>query len=102
MQLLGKLFVVFVELQLFSDKEWRAVDSELKDLITGAFLTKYNSTDACRNITTQKRMMIYYFIYLYNIYIREIGAFGRRIGAFGRRLANLYLVEFHQVVFGGF
>jgi hypothetical protein len=37
MQLLGKLFVVFEELQLFSDKEWRAVDSELKDLITGAY-----------------------------------------------------------------
>ena len=27
------LLVVFEELQLFSDKEWRAVDSELKDLI---------------------------------------------------------------------
>ena len=36
MQLLGKL-VVFEELQFFSDKEWRAVDSELKYLITGDY-----------------------------------------------------------------
>jgi hypothetical protein len=33
-QLLGKLFVVFEELQTFSDKEWLSVDSELKDMIT--------------------------------------------------------------------
>lgn len=34
MQLLGKLFVVFEELQIFSEREWHAIDSELKDLIT--------------------------------------------------------------------
>jgi hypothetical protein len=34
MQLLGKLFVVFEELQIFSEREWHAIDAELKDLIT--------------------------------------------------------------------
>ena len=35
--LLGKVLVVFEELQLFTDKEWRVVDSELKDLITSDY-----------------------------------------------------------------
>ena len=30
MQLLGKIFVPFEELQFFSDKEWNAIDSEIK------------------------------------------------------------------------
>jgi hypothetical protein len=34
LQLLGKILVVFEELQFFSDKEWKAIDSEIKDLIT--------------------------------------------------------------------
>lgn len=39
MQLLGKLFVTFEELQFFSDKEWRAIDSELKDMITDTMMS---------------------------------------------------------------
>ena len=53
MQLLGKLFVVFEELQFFSEKEWRAVDSELKDLITGdnaSYCDKYEKRFDSKNI----------------------------------------------------
>jgi hypothetical protein len=39
MQLLGKLFVTFEELQFFSEKEWRAIDSELKDMITDTMMS---------------------------------------------------------------
>jgi len=39
MQLLGKLFCVFEELQFFSEAEWRAVDSELKDVITSNYMS---------------------------------------------------------------
>ena len=34
LELLGKILVVFEELQCFGDKEWKAIDSEIKDLIT--------------------------------------------------------------------
>jgi hypothetical protein len=34
LQLLGRIFVYFEESQIFSDKEWYAIDSELKDMIT--------------------------------------------------------------------
>jgi hypothetical protein len=52
-QLLGKIFVVFEELQCFSDKEWRAVDSELKDMITdedGSYCDKYEKRFRAPNI----------------------------------------------------
>ena len=53
LQLLGKLFVVFEDLQLFSEKEWRAVDAELKDLITSdiaSYVDKYEKRfDATNN-----------------------------------------------------
>lgn len=52
-QLLGKLFVVFEELQCFSDKEWKAVDSELKDMITdedGSYSDKYEKRFRAPNI----------------------------------------------------
>ena len=32
LQLLGRIFVYFEELQIFPDKEWYAIDSELKDM----------------------------------------------------------------------
>jgi hypothetical protein len=53
MQLLGKIFVVFEELQVFNDKEWRAVDSEIKDMITdddGSYTDKYEKRFSAPNI----------------------------------------------------
>jgi predicted XRE-type DNA-binding protein len=52
MQLLGKLFVPFEELQFFSDKEWNAIDSEIKDLITGdyaSYTDKYEKRFDAKN-----------------------------------------------------
>ncbi|MBS1736181.1 MAG: hypothetical protein JSS98_06175 [Bacteroidetes bacterium] len=52
MQLLGKIFVPFEELQFFSDKEWSGVDSELKDLITGdyaSYTDKYEKRFDAKN-----------------------------------------------------
>lgn len=37
--LLGKLFVTFEELQFFSEREWRGIDSELKDMITDTYMS---------------------------------------------------------------
>jgi hypothetical protein len=39
-QLLGKLFVVFEELQTFSDREWQAVDTEIKAMIRNDLMLK--------------------------------------------------------------
>ena len=53
MQLLGKLFVIFEELQCFSDKEWIAVDAELKDMISGqyaSYVDKYEKRFDAKNI----------------------------------------------------
>ena len=53
MQLLGKVFVIFEELQYFSDKEWMAIDSEIKDLITGdyaSYVDKYEKRFDAENI----------------------------------------------------
>ena len=53
MQLLGKVLVVFEELQYFSDKEWMAIDSEIKDLITGdyaSYTDKYEKRFDAHNI----------------------------------------------------
>ena len=53
LQLLGRVFVYFEELQIFSDKEWNAVDSEIKDLITdnwGSFTDKYEKRFEAENI----------------------------------------------------
>lgn len=52
LQLLGKLFVVFEELQFFSDKEWRAVDSEFKDLITHNIATSMKKESLQKIIIT--------------------------------------------------
>lgn len=44
LQLLGRIFVYFEELQFFTDKEWYAIDSEMKDMITdevGSYTDKY-------------------------------------------------------------
>lgn len=52
MQLLGKIFVPFEELQFFSDKEWNGVDSELKDNITGdyaSYTDKYEKRFDAKN-----------------------------------------------------
>ena len=52
MQLLGKIFVPFEELQFFSDKEWNAIDSEIKDLITGdyaSYTDKYEKRFDAKN-----------------------------------------------------
>jgi hypothetical protein len=52
LQLLGKLLVVFEELQMFSEGEWRAIDSELKDLITGdyaSYVDKYEKRFDAQN-----------------------------------------------------
>ena len=53
LQLLGRLFVYFEELQIFSEKEWSAVDSELKDMITdnwGSYTDKYEKRFEAENI----------------------------------------------------
>jgi hypothetical protein len=52
MQLLGKLLVVFEELQFFSEKEWRAIDSEMKDMITAKmaqYTDKYEKRFCAQN-----------------------------------------------------
>jgi len=52
MQLLGKIFVPFEELQFFNDKEWNAIDSEIKDLITGdyaSYTDKYEKRFDAKN-----------------------------------------------------
>jgi len=53
MQLLGRIFVYFEELQLFSDREWYAIDAELKDMITdtfGSYTDKYEKRFEAENI----------------------------------------------------
>jgi len=53
MQLLGRIFVYFEELQLFTDREWYAIDSELKDMITdsfGSYTDKYEKRFEAENI----------------------------------------------------
>jgi len=52
LEMLGRLFVVFEELQIFNEKEWHAVDSELKDLITGttaSYTDKYEKRFEAKN-----------------------------------------------------
>jgi hypothetical protein len=53
MQLLGKLLVYFEELQFLNDKEWNAVDSELKDFISSevaSYTDKYEKRFDAENI----------------------------------------------------
>jgi transposase len=53
MQLIGKLLVVFEELQAFTDKEWVAVDTEFKDYITGvmaSYSDKYEKRTMLDNV----------------------------------------------------
>ena len=53
LQLLGKIFVYFEELQIFSDKEWYAIDSELKDMITSnyaSYTDKYEKRFEAENL----------------------------------------------------
>jgi len=53
MQLLGRAFVYFEELQIFSEAEWNAIDAELKDMITserGSYTDKYMKRFAAENI----------------------------------------------------
>ena len=72
MQLLGKLLVIFEELQIFSDKEWFAIDSELKDLITdstGSFTDKYEKRVEAPNTNN----------YIINTNFDLKGAHGRRM-----------------------
>ena len=52
LQLLGKTFVCFEELQTFSDREWAAIDSEIKDMITdnkGSYTDKYEKRIEAEN-----------------------------------------------------
>jgi len=51
--LMGKLFVYFEELQIFSKAQWVAIDSELKDIITsklGSYTDKYKTRVESNNI----------------------------------------------------
>ena len=53
LQLLGKILVYFEELQIFSDKEWHAIDSELKDMITSttaSYADKYEKRFEAENL----------------------------------------------------
>jgi hypothetical protein len=53
LQLLGRIFVYFEELQFFTDKEWYAIDSEMKDMITdevGSYTDKYEKRFEAQNI----------------------------------------------------
>ena len=53
MQLLGKILVVFEELQYFTDKEWLAIDSEIKDMITSDYMSyvdKYEKRFDAQNV----------------------------------------------------
>lgn len=72
LQLMGKLLVVFEELQFFSENEWRAVDSEFKDMITDKFASyadKYEKRFCAENINN----------YIVNTNVNAIkGAHGRR------------------------
>jgi hypothetical protein len=55
LQLLGRVLVYFEELQFFSDKEWNAIDSELKDMITddwGSYTDKYEKRFEADNINS--------------------------------------------------
>jgi hypothetical protein len=50
----GMLLVVFEELPTFSDNEWEAVSSKLKDLVTSqicVYANKYIAPSACENIS---------------------------------------------------
>ena len=72
MQMLGKILVVFEELQIFSDKEWHAIDSELKDLITdemAQYTDKYEKMIQAKNTNN--------YIILTNFDLK--GAHGRRM-----------------------
>ncbi len=53
LELLGKIFVVFEELQCFSNQQWAAIDSEIKDLITvsiASYTDKYEKRFSAENI----------------------------------------------------
>ena len=53
LQLLGRVLVYFEELQIFNEKEWYAIDSELKDLITDSYASytdKYEKRFEAENI----------------------------------------------------
>ena len=53
-QYIGRLFVYHEELQIFSEKEWSEVDSELKDMITdnwGSYTDKYEKPLEADTIT---------------------------------------------------
>lgn len=72
LQMLGKILVVFEELQIFSEKEWHAVDAELKDLITDAYASytdKYEKRFDAPNVNN--------YMILTNFDLK--GAHGRRM-----------------------
>ena len=53
LQLLGRILVYFEELQIYSDKEWNAIDSEIKDMISddwGSYTDKYEKRFEAENI----------------------------------------------------
>lgn len=71
MAMLGKLLVGFEELQIFSDKEWYAIDAELKDLITdniASYTDKFEKRIQAENINN--------YIILSNFELK--GVHGRR------------------------
>ena len=85
LQLLGRILVYFEELQIFSDKEWFAIDAELKDMITdtlGSYSDKYEKRFAAENTNN--------YIILSNYAIK--GANGRRY--FVCDLSPKYLDDF--------
>ena len=72
LQMLGKILVVFEELQIFSEKEWHAIDAELKDLITdshASYTDKYEKRFDAVNINN--------YMILTNFDLK--GAHGRRM-----------------------
>lgn len=83
--MLGKLLVVFEELQIFSEKEWHAIDAELKDLITcekASYTDKYEKRFDAKNTNN--------YIILTNFDLK--GAHGRRVVVL--EISTKYLNDF--------
>jgi hypothetical protein len=96
MQLLGKLFCVFEELQLFSEAEWKAVDSELKDIITSNYMSyvdKYEKRFDAENFCN--------FMVLTNFNAIK-GANGRRYLALDMNVSKMNDFKYFDYIFNCF
>lgn len=72
LQMMGKLLVIFEELQIFNSQEWYALDAELKDLITddiASYTDKYEKRIQTTNTNN----------YIINTNFDLKGAHGRRM-----------------------